>query len=255
MKLVKRDVFPFDLCTALRETVFLIEGAMRIKGDSRKGGDFWNTGSTFNAAVVGPDGKVVVANVGDSRAILSQEKRIISQTKDHNPIEEKKRIADVGGEVIWFGGAWRVNGEVAMSRSFGDCRHGDALFPEPDIYEWNLNKQRWIILGTDGFWNYFDSRLEREKRGLVEDSWNLITSKKKERGFMALPENLSDRVVKEWYKRHPEEAPMEATIACMRESSFNLGPRAMGALRTWYRGDDISVIILAPQRIGGCWCC
>ena len=32
--------------------------------------------------------------------------------------DEKKRIEDIGGCVVWFG-AWRVNGSLAVSRSIG----------------------------------------------------------------------------------------------------------------------------------------
>jgi hypothetical protein len=33
--------------------------------------------------------------------------------------DEKKRIEDLGGCVVWFG-AWRVNGTLSMSRAIGE---------------------------------------------------------------------------------------------------------------------------------------
>jgi protein phosphatase 2C len=33
--------------------------------------------------------------------------------------EEKKRVKEAGGLVVWFGG-WRVNGSLAVSRSIGE---------------------------------------------------------------------------------------------------------------------------------------
>ena len=36
--------------------------------------------------------------------------------------DEKKRIEDLGGCVVWFG-AWRVNGTLSVSRAIGDASH------------------------------------------------------------------------------------------------------------------------------------
>jgi len=35
--------------------------------------------------------------------------------------DEKKRIEEMGGCVVWFG-AWRVNGSLAVSRAIGDIK-------------------------------------------------------------------------------------------------------------------------------------
>ena len=46
----------------------------------------------------------------------------ISLTTDHKASneDEKKRVTDAGGLVVWFAGGWRVNGTLAVSRSIGD---------------------------------------------------------------------------------------------------------------------------------------
>jgi len=36
--------------------------------------------------------------------------------------DEKERIEALGGRVIWFG-AWRVNGNLAVSRAIGEFSH------------------------------------------------------------------------------------------------------------------------------------
>ena len=36
--------------------------------------------------------------------------------------DEKKRIEDLGGCVVWYG-AWRVNGTLSVSRAIGDAPH------------------------------------------------------------------------------------------------------------------------------------
>ncbi|KAL0591529.1 hypothetical protein ABG067_001127 [Albugo candida] len=76
-------------------------------------------GSTGLVAIITPT-DIVVANVGDSRCILSNTKCIdmIQLSMDHKPDVdfEKQRILSAGGTV--FRG--RVCGGVAVSRSFGD---------------------------------------------------------------------------------------------------------------------------------------
>lgn len=75
----------------------------------------------------------VTANVGDSRAVLARNGIAVDLTMDHKPDspEEKKRIESVGGRVKWHGlwnkdgspqagtGVFRVNGNLALSRSIG----------------------------------------------------------------------------------------------------------------------------------------
>ncbi|XP_068646307.1 probable protein phosphatase 2C 75 isoform X2 [Aristolochia californica] len=74
-------------------------------------------GSTAVVAVVGPD-RVVVANCGDSRAVLSRGGRAIPLSDDHKPDRpgELARIEAAGGHVIYLNGA-RVQGILAMSRA------------------------------------------------------------------------------------------------------------------------------------------
>lgn len=55
---------------------------------------------------------------------------ILKLMQPHKPEreDEKKRIEDLGGCVIWFG-TWRVNGSLSVSRSIGTfcCFHRDSL--------------------------------------------------------------------------------------------------------------------------------
>lgn len=60
---------------------------------------------------------VLQVNLGDSRSILFDATgNILSETIDHDPRKEEKRIKKVGGYVSRN----RVNGVLAMSRAFGD---------------------------------------------------------------------------------------------------------------------------------------
>ncbi|XP_008439133.2 probable protein phosphatase 2C 75 isoform X2 [Cucumis melo] len=76
-------------------------------------------GSTAVVAVLTPD-HIIVANCGDSRAVLCRGGRAIPLSIDHKPDrnDELARIEAAGGRVIFVNGA-RVEGILAMSRAIG----------------------------------------------------------------------------------------------------------------------------------------
>ena len=83
---------------------------------------------------------IVCANVGDSRCVVGSNSRTIPLSEDHKPSnpEESERIVNGGGFVQFD----RVNGELAMSRAFGDFQYKSnsnvemvkqLVIPVPDI--------------------------------------------------------------------------------------------------------------------------
>lgn len=76
-------------------------------------------GSTAVVAVVSP-AEIVVANCGDSRAVLCRGGGALPLSSDHKPdrADELVRIEEAGGRVIYWDGA-RVLGVLAMSRAIG----------------------------------------------------------------------------------------------------------------------------------------
>jgi serine/threonine protein phosphatase PrpC/serine/threonine protein kinase len=127
---------------------------------------------------------VVVANVGDSRAILCTNRRVIKQlTVDHNPSleAEKKRIESAGGAVEKVGGTWRVNGKLAVSRSFGDraLRSGGLIIVDPHVVILRDDPSRdddeegverdadYIVMATDGLWDVVENEEAAEMVGMV----------------------------------------------------------------------------------------
>lgn len=114
-------------------------------------------------------------NLGDSRGVVFDSSGTIRlQTRDHKPhfLEEKTRILAAGGSVTSIGGAWRVNGQLAVSRSFGDYAlkespsQGPSQGPNrgpitsiPDILTLPIlpGKTLYILLASDGLWDVFSS--------------------------------------------------------------------------------------------------
>ncbi|XVF09731.1 hypothetical protein REPUB_Repub07fG0120600 [Reevesia pubescens] len=76
-------------------------------------------GSTAVVAVLTPE-HIVVANCGDSRAVLCRDGKAVPLSFDHKPdrSDELARIEAAGGRVVFVNGA-RVEGILAMSRAIG----------------------------------------------------------------------------------------------------------------------------------------
>jgi serine/threonine protein phosphatase PrpC len=94
----------------------------------------WDDGST-GVCVLIVDKTIYVANAGDSRAVLcSAGGRAVDMSVDHKPAreDEKARIEKLGGRIIYYG-TWRVQGVLAVTRSFGDRKLKTYVSAEPEI--------------------------------------------------------------------------------------------------------------------------
>ena len=118
--------------------------------------------------------KLIVFNIGDSRAIMiCDNKKIISLSKDHKPLDEieKKRIELKGGEIHQlkdgdeYYGPYRVwvKGEkypgIAMSRSIGDAIAKEiGVISVPDIKEFKIdNNSKYVIIASDGLYEFLSN--------------------------------------------------------------------------------------------------
>ena len=89
-----------------------------------------DTGSTACVVFITKD-RIFCANSGDSRAILSQTgNRVKALSEDHKPnnATELQRIEKAGHSVMME----RVDGELALSRAFGDFRFKDSPTLKPE---------------------------------------------------------------------------------------------------------------------------
>ncbi|KAG5449908.1 Protein phosphatase 1A [Clonorchis sinensis] len=123
------------------------------------------SGSTAVIAFITPT-HIIMANCGDSRAMLVREDKPFLATEDHKPYLpiERKRISDAGGQVMLS----RVNGSLAVSRSLGDFEYKQVysrgateqlVSPEPDVFvvERKPDRDQVLILACDGIWDVFEN--------------------------------------------------------------------------------------------------
>lgn len=111
-------------------------------------------GSTAVVAVISSS-HIVVANCGDSRAVLYRGKQAMALSIDHKPNrqDECTRIEALGGKVIQWNGH-RVFGVLAMSRAIGDRYLKPWIIPEPEVtFVPRARDDECLVLASDGLWD------------------------------------------------------------------------------------------------------
>ncbi|KAK4401239.1 protein phosphatase 2C 16 [Sesamum angolense] len=111
-------------------------------------------GSTAVVAIV-CSSHIIVANCGDSRAVLCRGKEPMALSVDHKPNREDEyaRIEASGGKVIQWNGH-RVFGVLAMSRSIGDRYLKPWIIPDPEVMIVPRTREDdCLILASDGLWD------------------------------------------------------------------------------------------------------
>lgn len=133
---------------------------------SEEKGQQKDAGSTASTALLVGD-RLLVANVGDSRVVACRDGSALPLSIDHKPdrSDERQRIEDAGGFVIWAG-TWRVGGVLAVSRAFGDKLLKQFVTAEPEIMEQEIDGVDFIIIASDGLWNVISNK---DAVSLVQD--------------------------------------------------------------------------------------
>ena len=145
---------------------------------SQKDIDSSLSGSTCVALVIFQH-KLICANLGDSRAVLSRFENgsysTLVLSRDHKPTEpdEEQRIlenngriqpfTDEDGEFVGPKRVWIQEDDVpglAMSRSFGDRVAATVgVISAPEIKEMELcEDDKFMIIASDGIWEFIDSQ-------------------------------------------------------------------------------------------------
>lgn len=116
--------------------------------------------------------RLVVAHVGDSRAVLGEGGTATPLTDDHKPNrpDERTRIENVGGTVV-HAGTWRVGGVLAVSRSFGNRQLKQWIVAQPELREDELHSSTGcLIIATDGVWDVIGNQEAVTAVGKFEDA-------------------------------------------------------------------------------------
>ncbi|XP_010029573.2 probable protein phosphatase 2C 47 [Eucalyptus grandis] len=121
-----------------------------------------SSGTTaLTALILGSN--MLIANAGDSRAVLGKRGRAIELSRDHKPncTSERLRIEKLGG-VIYDG---YLNGQLSVARALGDWHikgskgSKSPLSSEPELEELVLTEEdEFLIIGCDGLWDVMSSQ-------------------------------------------------------------------------------------------------
>ena len=124
----------------------------------------FQAGCTANVVLVTPT-HIFCANAGDSRSVLSSNKKAVNLSEDHKPDlpRERSRIV-AAGHMVEDG---RVDGIIALSRAIGDWEYKSAsldptrmavsAFPEVKMYPLD-SKVEFLICACDGIWDCMTSQ-------------------------------------------------------------------------------------------------
>ncbi|XP_027361213.1 probable protein phosphatase 2C 8 [Abrus precatorius] len=171
-----------DWCKVMCSCFMKMDGEIGVGGDEAEEDGGGNTvGSTAAVVVVGKE-EIVVANCGDSRAVLCRGGVAVPLSRDHKPDlpDEKERIEAAGGRVINWNGN-RVLGVLATSRSIGDhCMKPFVISqPETNVYA-RTESDEFVVVASDGLWDVVSNKFVCEvvrsclhgqmRRNLKQDS-------------------------------------------------------------------------------------
>jgi len=149
--ILKANGFWKDPKLAIKEAYLHTDGLILEKAPNLGPG-----GSTAVTAILINSKMLYVANVGDSRAIISKGGEAKQLSIDHEPgnSTEKEDIMKKGGFVSNMpGDVPRVDGQLAVARAFGDKSLKAHLSVTPDIKEVEVDVDtELLILASDGLW-------------------------------------------------------------------------------------------------------
>ncbi|KAI4976714.1 hypothetical protein ZWY2020_050321 [Hordeum vulgare] len=116
-------------------------------------------GSTAVVAVIWFS-HIIIANCGDSRAVLCRGKKPVPLTVDHIPNREDEyaRIEAAGGNIIQWDG-YRVLGVLSVTRSIGDRYLKPWIIPVPEVTVVPRQAEdECLILASDGLWDVLSNQ-------------------------------------------------------------------------------------------------
>ncbi|CAI9779715.1 unnamed protein product [Fraxinus pennsylvanica] len=152
------EKFLQDLERAQRNAFSLIDLAL---ADEQNGVDSYCGTTAITALVLGRH--LLIANVGDCRAVLCRKGVAVQLSQDHRPScqLERQRVENLGGIIEYE----FLNGELAVTRALGDwymklpLGSASPLTAEPDIQRTLLSEDdEFLIIGCDGIWDVMSNQ-------------------------------------------------------------------------------------------------
>ena len=121
-----------------------------------------DTGTTANVLLL-KNNYFYVANVGDSLSVMYKKEKAIKLNQEHKTTLDKEynRIKKCGGKLINY----RINGKLNITRAIGDLsyknRNNGLIYEQdvlaiPEVMKYSLDDVDFIVMGSDGFWDYGD---------------------------------------------------------------------------------------------------
>lgn len=162
---------------AFKESI--LKGFEKTNNEINEKLDTYITGSTALAVFI-INKMLIIANVGDSRAIISENEQAIQLSNDHSTSnkDEYERIKKEGAQIT-PGNPPRILG-LNITRVFGhknsNAKHKKILEPTPDIKEYKLSKRNsFLVLGSDGLWYFLsNSKIIKTTRILAQKEYHSI---------------------------------------------------------------------------------
>ena len=188
--LINSSFFPNEIDKALCDAFHRAEEEFLQKYAIGENNELLNQSGSCGLVTVISDKMCYIANVGDSRAILSVSngREIFQLTNDHKPNSknEIKRIIKNGGVVYKtnpFQSIYRViPGNLSVSRTIGDAEakigtYGGkegVIIPTPEITKFVIDESKFdfILMGCDGIFDKSDNV------DLVKGIFNFIDNKR-----------------------------------------------------------------------------
>uniref|UniRef100_A0A7I4CVF7 protein-serine/threonine phosphatase n=3 Tax=Physcomitrium patens TaxID=3218 RepID=A0A7I4CVF7_PHYPA len=144
-----------DPAGATRDAYLLTD--RHILDSTEKGGS-----TAVTAMVCELGGRLIVANLGDSRAVLCKNGKAELVSVKHDPTRpvEKANIETRGGHVTRFpGDQLRVDGKLAVTRAFGDKEMKEHISARPDVADIVIDLScHFLVLGSNGLFSMFDDQ-------------------------------------------------------------------------------------------------
>tara|TARA_Y100000741_G_scaffold360760_1_gene343551 strand:- start:207 stop:1001 length:795 start_codon:yes stop_codon:yes gene_type:complete len=151
-----------EIRSKIKKTFLFIDNIIKNNVNS------YSVGSTASI-IIKYNNILITINLGDSRAVILQKNaeypngNILLATNDHKPDNERERIRQSNGTVEFDGHTYRVNGNLSLSRAFGDFylkyhkknKYRGPVSVEPDInfITMNYNTKYIGVIGSDGLWD------------------------------------------------------------------------------------------------------